>query len=87
MLKISITHNKKLIPLLNLLINCILAESALQILSLNDGHTFLVLNFLIIVVCNSSANCGFCVISFLIPLPSADLSGSEAVFYQKNYKP
>ena len=56
-------------------------------MSLNDGHTFLVLNFLIIVVCNSSANCGFCVISFLIPLSSADLSGSEAVFYQKNYKP
>ena len=32
--KISKTHNKKQIPLLNLLINCILVRSAPQILSI-----------------------------------------------------
>ena len=53
LLKISITHNKKQIPLLNLLINCISAISAPQILSLNYEHTFLFSNFLII----ASANC------------------------------
>ena len=35
LLKISITHNKNLYPLLNLLSNCISAKSAPQILSLN----------------------------------------------------
>ena len=34
------THNKNLNPLLNLLINCILAKSEPQILSLNDEYTF-----------------------------------------------
>ena len=35
LLKISITHYKNLNPLINLLINCISAKSALQVLSLN----------------------------------------------------
>ena len=47
LLKISITCNKNLNPLLNLLINCISAKSAPQILSLNVEYTFLFLNFLI----------------------------------------
>ena len=38
--KMSITHNKNLNPLLNLLINCISAKSAPQILSLNVEYTF-----------------------------------------------
>ena len=35
LLKISITNNKKLNPLLSLLIDCVSAKPALQILSLN----------------------------------------------------
>ena len=45
-----------LIPLLNLLINCILARSAPQILSLKDDCTFRFFNFLIIGLYNTSAN-------------------------------
>ena len=56
-LKISIIHNKKRIPLLNLLINCISARSVPQILSIKVGCTSLSLNFQIICLCNSSANC------------------------------
>ena len=37
--KISLANNKKQIPLLNLLINSISAQSALQILSLEDEYT------------------------------------------------
>ena len=51
-----ITHNKKRIPLLNLLINFISAKSAAQILSIKGECTFLFLDFLIIGLCNSSAN-------------------------------
>ena len=40
LLKISITRNKKRISLLNLLINCISAQSASQILSIKDGYSF-----------------------------------------------
>ena len=35
-----ITHNKNLNSLLNLLLDCISAKSAPQILSLNDEYTF-----------------------------------------------
>ena len=48
LLKISITHNKNLIPLLYLLNNCVSAKSASQILSLNVKYTLLFPNFLII---------------------------------------
>ena len=51
-----ITHNKNLNPLLNLLINCISAKSTPQILSIKGDCTFLLLNFLIMRLCNSSAN-------------------------------
>ena len=53
-------------------------------------------NFLIIGLCNSSANCWFYLISLLkadllasvvTPLPAVDLSTSEADFYQKMNKP
>ena len=47
LLKISITHNKNLIPLLYLLNNCISAKSTPQILSINAACTFLFSNFLI----------------------------------------
>ena len=52
----SITLYKNQNPLLNLLIDCISARSAPQILSIKDDCTFLFLNFLVIGLCNSSAN-------------------------------
>ena len=51
------THNKSLIPLSSLCINCISAISTAQILSLKQEYTFLSSNFLIIGQCSSSANC------------------------------
>ena len=48
LLKILITHNKKRIPLSNLLINCISARSGLQILSIKRKYTFNFSYFLII---------------------------------------
>ena len=41
LLKISITHNKNLIPLLYLLNNCVSVKSTPQALSLNAEYTFL----------------------------------------------
>ena len=70
-----ITHNKNLNPLLNLLIYCISARSASQILFMKVKCTFLFLNFLIIGLCNSSAYSLVEIISFLMPLPE--------FFYQK----
>ena len=64
----SITHNKNLNPLLDLLINCISARLTFQILSIKGEFTFLFLNFLIIGLCNSSVNCWYDLFSFLIPL-------------------
>ena len=64
---------KKLV--LNLLINCISARSAPQLLSIKDECTFLFLKFLIIGLCNSSANSLFEIFSFLT-VPAE-------VFYQK----
>ena len=55
----NVTHNKDLNTLLNLLINCLSAKSAAQILSLNAEYTFLILNFLIMGLRSSSANCSF----------------------------
>ena len=52
----SITHNKKRIPLLQLLVNSISARSAPQILPIKGDCTFPFLNFRIIGLCNSSAN-------------------------------
>ena len=52
----SITYNKNLNPLLNLLMNCILARSAPHILYMKDEYIFRLLNFLMIGLCNLSAN-------------------------------
>ena len=63
---ISITHNKKRISLLNMLINCISVRSAPQILSIIDEYTFLFFfNFLITGLHNSSVNYLFEIFSFL----------------------
>ena len=64
--KMSITHNKNLNPLLNLLINCISERSAPHISSLNAACTFRFLNFLIMGLCHSSANCSFCGIDLIV---------------------
>ena len=75
----SITHNENLNPLLNLLINCISAKCAPQILSIKGDCTFLLLSFKIIALCNSSTNSLLEIFSFLTVPPE--------VFYQKNYRP
>ena len=82
----SIRHNKNLNPLLNFLISCICPKAALQVLSIIGECTFLVSSFLIIGWCNSSANYLLELISFLTVPLEVDLSTSEVVFYQKNYK-
>ena len=68
LLKISITHNKNLNPLLNLLINCISSRSTPQILSIKDEYTFRFLNSLIISLHNYSANSLFDLFSVLMLL-------------------
>ena len=62
----STAHNTNLNPLLNLLINCILARSACQILSIKGERTSFFSNFLIIGLFNLSANYLFDIFSFLI---------------------
>ena len=52
----SITHKENLNPLLNVLINCISARSAPQILSMKSECTLLFSYFPIIGLRNSSAN-------------------------------
>ena len=57
-------------------------------LSIKDEYTFRFSNFLIIGLCNSSANSWFDIISLLTPLREANLSAGEAdFFFQKIYKP
>ena len=68
-LKISITHNKKQISLLNLLIKCTSTRSAPQMLSLKDECTFHFSNFVITGLCNSSANSWLDINSLLIATP------------------
>ena len=60
----TITHDKNLNPLLNLLINCISVRSVAQILSIKDECTFLFSNSLIIGLSNSYANSLLDMISF-----------------------
>ena len=55
LLKISLTHNKKQIIYLSLLINCISATWERQELSLKDEHNFCFSNFLMIELWNASA--------------------------------
>ena len=50
-------YNKKRNSSLNLLVNGISARSAPEILSLKDDYTFFISGFVIIGLCNSSANC------------------------------
>ena len=71
-----------------LLSDCISAKATPQILSLNPESTVLFLKFLIIGLRKSLANCKFGLILVLaILLPDTDLSGSEADFLPKMYKP
>ena len=75
----STTHNENLNPLLSLLINCISARSAPQMLSIKAECTFLLLSFLIIGLCSSSANSLLEIFSFLtVPC---------GLFLLKIYKP
>ena len=75
-----------------MLINCISAESAFQILSIKGGCVFLFLKYLMIGLCNSFANSLFEIISFLIASLEVDLSrvtegsdhASKADFLSKN---
>ena len=60
------THNKKQISLSNLLINCISARSAPQIFFIKGESTFRFCKFLMIGLCNSSANSLLDTSSFLI---------------------
>ena len=77
-----------------LLIKYISAKSAPHILSIKDGYTLRVINFLIIGICNSFANCWFDLTLLLIAPPevlAADLFALVAdvsiSFYQKICKP
>ena len=70
----SIANDKKQIPLLNLLVNCVSARSAPQTLSMIGDCAFLLLNFQIISLCNLSASCWSDILSFLIPLAEVFLS-------------
>ena len=79
LLQISITHNKNLNPLLNLIINCISAKSTPQTFSIKDECTLLFSYFLIIGLCNSYANSLLNIFSFL--------TFHQKLFYEKNYKP
>ena len=65
----SITYDKDLKPLLNVLLNCISATFAPQILPIKGECTLVFSNFLIIGLCNSSANSLLEVISFLTVRP------------------
>ena len=64
----SITHNKKRISLLNLVIYSMSARSASPILSIKRECAFPFMNFLIIALCNSLDKYLLDTFSFLIPL-------------------
>ena len=70
----SITYNKNLTSLLNLLSIGISARSAPQILSIKGGFIFPQLNFLIIGLCNFSGNSLLENVSFLTFSPEVVLS-------------
>ena len=78
LLKVSITHNNKRIPSLNLFYNWVSARLAPQILSVKVECTFRFSSFLIIGLCNSSANSWFEIISLLTVSPED---------FQQIYKP
>ena len=74
----SITHNKNLNPLVSLLISCIPAKSASQVLPIKGDCTFLLYNFLITGFYNSSAN-SLLIFSCLISLPDFLLKNYETI--------
>ena len=76
--KLSITHNKNRIPLLNLLIICASARYPLQILSIKGECTFIFSDILIFGFYNSLANSLFDIFSFFIAPPEANLSANKA---------
>ena len=91
----SITNKKYLIPLFFLLNNCMSAKSTPHILSLNCEYTFLLLNFLITGLRNSSAKIlltsfvrskelGFAV-CFALALPEKVFLSSGGTFESKNF--
>ena len=61
------------------------ARSAPQILSIKGEYPFLFSNFLVICVCNSSANFLLEIILFLTVSTKVDLSTSKAGFLSKNW--
>ena len=53
LLQISIMHNKKQVPLLDMLLSCISARSESEILSIKEEYTVCFSNFLLIALRNS----------------------------------
>ena len=79
LLKILITQNKNLNPLLSWLIDCISGKSTLKYCLSIKNKLFFFKFFLIIALSNSSANGRWLFASVVTPLP--------AEFSSKNYKP
>ena len=84
LLKGSITHNKKQIPLFNSLVNYISARSAYKTFSVKDKCIFRFSNFVIKCLFSSLGNSWFYIFLFLIPLPEV-LALED--FLSKSYKP
>ena len=92
----SIAHKRYLIPLFFLLNDCMPAKSSPHILSLNCEYTFILLNFLITGLCNSSAKIllfpvrskelGFAA-CFALPLPDVVFCRVKQLLSQKIYIP
>ena len=74
LLKILTIHNKKQNPILNVVVNYISARSVPQILYIKGEYTFRLWNFLVIGLCNSSANSWFLIFSFIAAPPEVFLS-------------
>ena len=85
LLKISITHNAN--PVLKMLINWILAKSALPNIVYKRWVYFLSLNFLITGLFNSSANSLFEMFLFLLLVPASIFARVAEFFYYKICKP
>ena len=90
-------HNKNKIPLLYLLMNFICARSTTHMLSLKNNYTLHFLNFVIIGLCNSSANFWFDIFFLIVDLsgrvttPPASTPVTKVLvpvdFLSKNCKP
>ena len=86
LMKLSIAHIKKRIPLLHLLINCITARATPQILSIKGGYTFLLIglcNSLINYCLAKSEGCWFDIFSFLTA-PPEQIYLEVKPFFSKN---